>query len=102
MTNSLSQVATGAVTTFGSTAHKIIDTLHGGGERLNAAATRRWNAALKQSSAQLTAETRRNAAHAHKVFSGYYTRGLDLSAGGARVAVDTVVGAALTGLRKAG
>jgi len=109
----VSRVATGAIATFGTTSHKLIASAHAGGNHLNAAFTRRWNAALKESSPQLSAETRRNAAHAQKVFSGYCTRGLDLSAGGAKAVVDTLVSAALTtteratafaeaGLRKAG
>jgi hypothetical protein len=60
----------------------------------------RWKAALKQTAPKLTPETRKNAAHAQQVFSGYYAKGLALSADGAEVVVDTLVGAAIAAVER--
>jgi hypothetical protein len=96
-----SKTATGVIATAGSTAHKAIDAYRTGDERLNDALAQRWNKALKQTAPKLTPETRKNAAHAQKVFSGYYTKGIALTADGAAVVVDTLVGAALATTQKA-
>ena len=88
------KTATGVIASAGTTAHQVIDAYQSGATRLNEFATDRWNSALKQSAPQLTAETRKNATHARKVFSGYYTKGLAMSADGATVVVDTLVGVA--------
>lgn len=96
-----SKTATGVIATAGSTAHKAIDAYRNGGERLNNAMTRRWTQALKHTAPKLTPETRKNAAHAQKVFSGYYAKGIALTADGAAVVVDTLVGAALATTEKA-
>ncbi|MCJ0762426.1 hypothetical protein [Variovorax terrae] len=90
----LSAAATQLIDTFGSTAHQVITAYRHGGERLADALEQRWKRALKESSPQLTPEVRKNAAHAQQVFSGYYARGLALSADGAETVVDTLVGAA--------
>ena len=96
-----SKTATGVIATAGSTAHKAIDAYRNGGERLNNAMTQRWTKALKHTAPKLTPETRKNAARAQKVFSGYYTKGIALTADGAAVVVDTLVGAALATTEKA-
>ncbi|MBX3586690.1 MAG: hypothetical protein KF796_08590 [Ramlibacter sp.] len=100
-TTEFSRAATGVITTFGSTAHKIIDTYQTGGTRLHDAVEQRWKRALKETSPKLTSETRKNAAHAQQVFSGYYAKGLALTADGAKVAVDTLVGVALATTERA-
>ena len=100
-TNEFSKAATGVIATVGSTAHQIIDVYRVGGERINEAFTQRWNAALKESAPQLKPETRKNAAHAQKVFSGYYAKGIALTADGATVVVDTLEGAALATTQRA-
>lgn len=82
------------VQAFGNGAHGAIDAWRSGGERLGAATARRWDDAFERSRAQLSAETRRNAANARKVFARYYNNGLALAAGGATIAVDTMVQAA--------
>jgi len=96
-----SKTAAQAIETFGTAAHGAIDAYREGGARLGAFAGRRWNAAFRKASPELSAETRKNAAHARKVFAGYYTRGVQLSASGAEVAVDTVVQAAATAVDRA-
>lgn len=86
---------------FDATAHSLIGAYREGGERLGTYARQRWDAALKESSPQLTPETRRNAQHARKVFGGYYTKGVALSAAGAETAVDTLVQVARNAIGRA-
>jgi hypothetical protein len=100
-TQRFASVANQWVEGFDTAAHTAIDFYRNGGERLGTLAKQRWDAALKESSAQLDAETRKNAQHAQKVFGGYYAKGIQLSAAGAEVAVDTVVQVARTALERA-
>ena len=86
---------------IGSTAHQLIGAYRSSGEWLADVAAARWNKALKEASPKLTAETRRNAAHAREVIGGYYSRGLALSASGAETVVDTLVGAAVAATQRA-
>ena len=90
-TTQFSSAATNAIEAFGTTAHSAIHAYRKGGERLGTLASQQWTRSFKQASPKLTPETRKNAAHAQKVFGGYYAKGLALSASGAEVAVDTVV-----------
>ena len=94
-------VASQVIDGFDSTSHKAIEAWREGGERLAGFAGAQWDTAFKKSSPQLSAETRRNAAHARKVFAGYYTKGVAMSASGAEVAVQTVVQAARTAVDRA-
>ncbi|MBC5767385.1 hypothetical protein [Ramlibacter albus] len=100
-TEHITQFAHQVVDGFDTTAHTVIGAWKDGGERLGAIAKQRWDAALKESAPQLDAETKKNAQHARAVFGGYYTRGIELSAGGATVAVDTVVQVARTAIDRA-
>ncbi|TFZ00354.1 hypothetical protein [Ramlibacter humi] len=93
--------ATQFIEAIGTTAHGAIDAYRAGGERLGEFASARWDGAFEQARPQLSAETRRNAANARKVFSRYYRQGLQLSASGAEVAVDTLVQAAGAALERA-
>jgi hypothetical protein len=86
---------------FDTGAHQAIGLWRESADRLGAAARERWDTAFRQSSPELSAETRRNAAHARKVFAGYYNKGIALSTGGAEVAVDTLVQAARTAVERA-
>jgi hypothetical protein len=99
--NTFSTTATNLLANFGNVAHQVIGAYREGGERLGDTLEQRWKAALKESSPQLTAETRRNAARAQQAFGTYYAKGLALSADGAEVVVDTLVGAAVAGLERA-
>jgi hypothetical protein len=102
MNNSnFSAAATGALATFGNTAHHLIGLYREGGERLAVTMEQRWKAALKESGPQLTAETRRNAARAQQAFSVSYAKGLAFTADGAEVVVDTLVGAAVAAVERA-
>ena len=99
-THAFSATATTAVANFGNTAHQVISMYRDGGERLAETLDQRWKAALKESSPQLTAETRKNANHAHQVFNGYFVKGVALSADGAEVVVDTLVGATVAAIER--
>lgn len=92
--------ATAALGQFGEAAHRAIALYREGGERIAQAAHERWEAAFAQAKPQLDAETRKNAKHAKDVFGRYWARALELSTDGATVAVDMVVGAAITGVER--
>ncbi|MBI2770180.1 MAG: hypothetical protein HYX47_11185 [Burkholderiales bacterium] len=100
-TSQFSTAATSAIDAFDSTARTLIDSYRDGGERLGDALAQRWNAALKESAPQLKPEVRKNAAHAQKVVAGYYSKGLQLSASGAEVAVNTMVQVATVAVGRA-
>jgi hypothetical protein len=96
-----STVASQVIDGIDTNAQKAIEAWREGGERLAEFAGAHWDTAFKQASPKLTAETRRNATHAKKVFAGYYTKGVALTASGAEVAVQTVVQAARTAVDRA-
>jgi hypothetical protein len=100
-TATLSTTATALLASLGHGAHRAIGAYREGGERLAKALEHRWKSALKESSPQLTAETRKNAARAQQAFSAYYAKGLALSAEGAQIAVDTLVAASVAGVERA-
>ena len=100
-TQHFSSTATNAIEAFGTTAHSAIDAYREGGERLAQLAGAQWKRAFREASPKLSPETRKNAAHAQKVFGGYYARGLQLSAGGAATAVDATVKVAATAVERA-
>jgi hypothetical protein len=93
-------VATNALGQFGNAAHQVIALYREGGERIAAAANERWDTAFAQAKPQLDAETRKNAKHFKEVVGGYWTRAIALSTDGATIAIDTVVGAAITGVER--
>jgi hypothetical protein len=94
--------ATHFIAAFGNAAHQAIGLYRDGGERLAGAVGARWDEAFRQASPQLSADTRRNARHAQQVFGRYYAQGLSISADGAKVVVDTLVGAAIAGVERLG
>lgn len=100
-TEQITTVARQWIDGFDHTAHVVIGAWRDGGERLGQAARERWDTAFAESSPQLSAETRRNAANARKVFARYYNQGVALSTSGAEVAVDTMAQAARTAVDRA-
>ena len=90
-TSSIKAAALTTIEAFDSTAKTLIESYRAGGERLGQTITQRWDAALKESAPQLKPEVRKNAVHAQKVVGGYCARGVELSATGAEVAVNTMV-----------
>src|SRR4029453_5414291 len=99
MTKTFSANAADLIASLGNSAHHAIGVYRKGGERLAERVEQGWKAQLKETAPKLTPETRKNATRAQEAFSGYYARGLALSADGAEMVVDTMVGAttAVTG-----
>ncbi|MDB5874376.1 MAG: hypothetical protein JWQ07_3818 [Ramlibacter sp.] len=100
-TKAFSATATDLVANFGNTAHRAIGLYREGGERFANTLEQRWKTALKETSPKLTAETRKNAARAQQKFSTYYARSLAVTADGAEVVVDTLVGATVAAIERA-
>lgn len=96
-----STVAARVIDGFETTAERAVGAWRDGGERLGEFAGAQWDSAFAQSRAKLSAETRRNATQARKVFAGYYTRGVDLSASGAEVAAHALAQAARVAVDRA-
>lgn len=97
----LSTLTSELITTWGRTAHHMIDAYRAAGERAARFASRRYNSALKATSARLSEETVANARHAQKVINGYCVKGLSLSAVGAQAAIDGAVRIAGQGVAQA-
>lgn len=89
------------VEAFAVNAHGAIHACIAGGERLGEFAAERWDRAFEQARPRLSAQTRRNAAHARKVFSRYYHAGLQRSGEGAGRAVDALARAAGRAIERA-
>lgn len=96
----LSTVASDLIEAYGNTAKNVIDAYHAGGERVVSLMEKRWNAALKQSRSQLTAEVAKNASAAQLAFSVYYTRGLNQTTHGAQQVVSQLVKLAESGVER--
>ena len=96
----LSTVAADIIESYGNTAKNVIDAYRAGGERAVSVLEQRWNAALKQSRSQLTAEVARNASAAQLAFSVYYTKGLTSTTKGAEQVVNQIVKLAGLGVER--
>lgn len=101
MTSTITTTAAQLVEAFDATAQTAIDAYRAGGDRLGSFAATQWDSALRKASPQLSAETRRNAANARKVFARYWRQGLSVSATGAEAAVGTIVQAAGLAIERA-
>ena len=96
----LSTVAADIIESYGNTAKNVIDAYRTGGERAVSLLEQRWNAALKQSRSQLTAEVAKNATAAQLAFSVYYTKGLTQTTKGAEMVVSQLVKLAEAGVER--
>jgi hypothetical protein len=96
----LSTVATDVIESTGNTAKNVIAAYREGGERVVGLLEQRWNRALQESRAQLTAETAKNATAAQQAFSGYYTKGLVVTTNGAQGVVEQMVKLAGAGVER--
>ncbi len=96
----LSTVAADIIESYGNTAKNVIDAYRAGGERAVSLLEQRWNAALKQSRSQLTAEVAKNASAAQLAFSVYYTKGLTTTTKGAEQVVNQLVKLAGLGVER--
>jgi hypothetical protein len=99
--NDFSTTATRCVEAFGTAAHGAVDACRTGGDRLAGAAAATWDRAFAQARPQLSAETRRNAAHARKVAARYWRRGVTASTDAADRAVDVIVDVAALAITRA-
>ncbi len=97
----LSTVATDVIESTGNTAKNVINAYRVGGERVVGLLEQRWNRALQESRAQLTAETAKNAAAAQQAFSGYTTKGLTVTTNSAQGVVKQMVKLAEAGVQRA-
>lgn len=97
---SLSTVTSNLIGSYGNTAKNLIDAYQAGGERFVSVLEQRWNAALKESRPQLTAEVTKNASAAQLAFSVLYSKGLNQSARGAQQLVSQIVRLAETGVER--
>jgi hypothetical protein len=93
--------ATATLGRFGDAAHRTIELYREGGERIAAVVNERWDTAFDQAEPQLSPETRKNARNFKQVCGRCWSRGVALSADGAKIAVDTLVGAAIAGVERA-
>ena len=96
----LSTVTADLIESYGNTAKNVIEAYRVGGERVVSLMEKRWNAALKQSRSQLTAEVAKNASAAQLAFSVYYTRGLNQTTNGAQHMVSQLVKLAEAGVER--
>jgi hypothetical protein len=96
----LSTVATDVIESTGNTAKNMISAYRVGGERVVGLLEQRWNQALSESRAQLTAETAKNATAAQQAFSGYYAKSLSATTNGAQDVVDQMVKLAGAGVER--
>lgn len=97
----LSTVANDVIESTGNTAKNVITAYRVGGERVAGVLEQRWNQALGESRAQLSAETAKNASAAQQAFSGYYTKGLTATTNGAQDVVNQMVKLAGAGVERA-
>jgi hypothetical protein len=70
-----STVAYDVIVASGNTAKNVVNAYRVGGERVAGLVEQRWDRAFKESRAQLSAETAKNATAA-KLVAGYYTKSL--------------------------
>ena len=96
----LSTVANDLIECYGNTAKNVIDAYRAGGERVVTVLEQRWNAALKQSSSQLTGDVAKNASAAQLAFSVCYTKGLTQTTRGAEMVVSQLVKLAEAGVER--
>lgn len=96
----LSTVAADLIESYGNTAKNVIDAYRAGGERAVSVLEQRWNAALKESRSQLTAEVAKNASAAQLAFSVYYSKGLTQATNGAQQVVSQIVKLAGAGVER--
>lgn len=96
----LSTVAADLIESYGNTANNVIDAYRASGERMVGLLEQRWQAALKESRSQLTADVAKNATAAQLAFSVYYSKGLTQTSRGAQEWVSQFVKLAGSGIER--
>ncbi len=74
-----STVAYDVIVASGNTAKNVVHAYRAGGERVAGLLEQRWDRAFKESRAQLSAETAKNATAAKQLVGGYYAKGLTVA-----------------------
>jgi hypothetical protein len=74
-----STVAYDVIVASGNTAKNVVHAYRAGGERVAGLLEQRWDRAFKESRAQLSAETAKNATAAKQLVGGYYAKGLTVT-----------------------
>jgi hypothetical protein len=97
----LSTVANDVIESTGNTAKNVIAAYRVGGERVAGLLEQRWNQALSESRAQLSAATAKNASAAQQAVSNYYAKGLTVSTNSAQDVVNQIVKLAGAGVERA-
>lgn len=90
-TKNLSTVASDVIESYGKTAKNVINAYRSGGERVIGFVDSRFESTLHRRATRLGPTAVGNIVATQKKISGYYTKGIELTTGGALSVVDTVV-----------
>jgi len=96
---SLYTVASQLIASYGNTAHHVIDGYRVAGERVVGFLDQRWDRALNNAPASLSAEVRSNATAAQRLLSSSYGKGIALTSRGAQAVLGSALSAADKGLQ---
>ena len=96
----LSTVATDVITSYGQTAQNVVKAYRAGGKRVIGFVDQRIERAFEPLGQRLSPTLRANFTSTHKRISGYTTKGIDLTTGGAESVVHTVVDLAANGVKR--
>lgn len=99
-TQHLSTVTSDVIATYGKTAKTVINAYRVGGERVIGFVDQRVQGTLSRRGARLNPKLRAELMTTQRKVSGYYSRGLQLTTGGADTVVDTVVDIAAKGVQR--
>jgi hypothetical protein len=97
----LSTVAYDVIVASGNTAKNVVNAYRAGGERVAGLVEQRWDRAFKESRAQLSAETAKNATAAKQLVGGYYTKSLTVTTDSATDVIAQLVKLAGGGVERA-
>lgn len=100
-TKNLATATTELIESYGNTARNVVSAYRAGGERMIGLMDQRWEQALEKTASRLKPEVRGNALSAQKKLSGYYTRGINLTTGGADALINKAVELAAKGVQQA-
>ena len=100
-TKNLSAATTDLIESYGNTARNVVSAYRIGGERMLGMMDQRWEQALEKTASRLKPEVRGNALSVQKKLSGYYSRGISLTTGGADALINKSVELAAKGVQQA-
>jgi hypothetical protein len=96
----LSTITTDVITSYGQTAQNVVKAYRAGGKRVIGFVDQRIGRAFEPLGQRLSPTVRANLASTQKRISGYYTKGIDLTTGGAESIVHTFVDLAANGVKR--